>query len=414
MDGHAMTTADGARQPHRSGLRGARRLARGLGVLGLAITLLSPATSAQDESGSHAGALEDTSESLAVTWQAARPPVLGLRLLVSSNRSLHRLLDEHGEVLAEGSRATCQRALADTLLERHGSGQPNLPLATLGGTQVWADVFWHAGWRIQRHVLSEHHRLLDPGDVRRAWGTGPACRAVFERTRAEGKLPAAAPGHLVILLHGLGRTRDAMTGMGEALTLEGFPVAALGYPSTRATIDEHAARLSGLVDQLDGVERVSFVTHSLGGIVVRALLAEPAPWRERITLGGVVMLAPPSQGSSLARTLDSVVFEALLGPSGQQLAGGTLDALPVPPCRFGIVAAGRGDGEGYNPLLPGDDDGVVSVEEAMLPGAADVMVVRGMHTFVMDDEAVQAATARFLTHGTFAHEAQDEDQLQGG
>jgi hypothetical protein len=377
--------------------------------LAVVVALLAPAPWAQDDVGSSRTPDGDPPEPAAVSWQAARPAVLGLRLQQMSDGSSRRLLDEHGGVLAEGSSATCQRALADTLLERHGSGQPNLPLPTFGGSQVWADVFWHAGWRIQRHVLSEHHRLLDPGDVRRAWGTGPACRAVFERTRADGKLPTAKPGHLVILLHGLGRTRDAMTDMGAALTREGFAVAALGYPSTRASIAEHAARLSALVDQLDGVERVSFVTHSLGGIVVRALLAEDAPWRARIALGGVVMLAPPSQGSSLARSLDSLLFEAVLGPSGQQLAGGSLDELPVPPCRFGIVAAGRGDGEGYNPLLPGDDDGVVSVEEAMLPGAADVMVVRGMHTFVMDDEAVQAATARFLTHGTFAREARDED-----
>lgn len=337
------------------------------------------------------------------TWIALRRPVLGLTLERRADGALHRVTtdDDPPAVLAEGDLTRCQRALADELLARHGSGQPNVPLPTLGGAQLWADVCWCAGWRIQRHALDGHHRLLDPQDVRRAWGEAAACRAVLESRRADGAVDAS-PEQLVVLLHGLGRTRHSLDALAESLTNQGFACVALSYPSTRATLDEHVAALDGLLDQLDDVRAVSFVTHSLGGIVVRALLARPSPWRERMTLGRVVMLAPPNQGSALARALDGALFGAALGPSAQALATRAIAALPPPPCAFGIVAAGRGDDGGLNPWIDGDDDGVVAVEETRLPGAADQLVVRGLHTFLMDDPAVQAATANFLRTGRFA------------
>ncbi|RKY17837.1 MAG: hypothetical protein DRQ55_14850 [Planctomycetota bacterium] len=364
-------------------------------------------------------------------WSNARPEVLGLTLQRRGAHSEWRLLsrlsagttaDDHAgraatdrapqQVLAQGSLDACQRVLAATLLKRHGSGRINLPLPTLGGAQLWADVFWHGGWRIQRHVITFHHRLLDADDTRRAWGTAEACRAVFEQARADGRVPYQAPHQLVLLLHGLGRTRGSLQGLDDALRREGLHTLALSYPSTRASIEEHAARISGLIEQLEGVQRISFVTHSLGGIVARALLARPAGWRERLALGRVVMLAPPNRGSALAAALNGLIFEAALGPSGQQLASDAIARLPAPPCPFGIVAAGRGTSDGYNPLLPGDDDGVVSVQEALLPGAADTLIVEGLHTFLMDNEDVHAATARFLRTGRFAEPADEHERLR--
>ena len=53
---------------------------------------------------------------------------------------------------------------------------PNLPFPTLGGKQIWADNFIYAGWRIQQNVYTDHFRLLDDRDIRRAWGDEAACR----------------------------------------------------------------------------------------------------------------------------------------------------------------------------------------------------------------------------------------------
>jgi hypothetical protein len=64
-----------------------------------------------------------------------------------------------------------------------------------------------------------------------------------------------------------------------------------------------------------------------------------------------------------------------------------------------VIAGGKGTAAGYNPWIAGDDDGTVAVSSTRLPGAADFMTVPTLHSFLMTDEAVIAATGRFLRTG---------------
>jgi hypothetical protein len=273
-------------------------------------------------------------------------------------------------------------------------GYPNVALPTLGGRQLWADVTWDRGWRIQRHVWTGHHRLLDPGDVRRAWGGYAACAARLTSARATFDRPA--PEHLVLLVHGLGRTRFSLAGLARDLRAAGLDTACVSYPSTRGTLEEHADALRDVVEHLAGVRRVSFVTHSLGGVVVRELLARDEPWRADVALGRVAMLAPPNRRVELAaRLARSALFRWLAGPAGQQLARGEQERLPPPRVPTLVVAGGSRDGRGYNPLVGGDDDGVVAVRETRLAGA-ELLSVRGVHTFLMNDDAARRAVREFL------------------
>ena len=89
------------------------------------------------------------------------------------------------------------------------------------------------------------------------------------------------------------------------------------------------------------------------------------------------------------------------GPSLSQIRSDVASSLPVPDVRFGIVAGARGDGRGYNPLLPGDDDMTVSVASTMLDGAEDTFVVPAIHTFVMIHPEVVRGTLRYLRTGRF-------------
>lgn len=329
-------------------------------------------------------------------------PVLGLAVEAEPDSPRGRVIDlaDGRRVLFEGPLDACLERRVSLLLDRHGAGLVNARLPTLGGTQLWADVFWHAGWRIQEHAWTGHGRLLDPRDRRVAWGDLAACRAAFERERlARGLGPAGE--RLVVLVHGLGRTRHAFARLASELEAAGYAVADVGYPSTRASIARHAERLAGLLGELDGPREVSFVTHSLGGIVTRTALARDDPWRARIALGRVVMLAPPSRGSSVARALrGNPLFRFFAGPSGVEL-GGALEDLPPPPCEFGIVAGSRGAEGGWNPLLAGPDDGVVTVDETRLAGAADLLRVDATHTFLMKKEGVIAGVLAFLRTGRF-------------
>ncbi len=337
-----------------------------------------------------------------------RRPVLGFVIERSASTAgeptggRHRIVAlEDGRVLHTGTLDECEGHLVDTLLERFGRGRPNVALKTLGGWQLWEDVFWYAGWRIQTHVFTGHHRLLSPDEARRAWGSYEACRAVFEEVRHREHLTLESD-HLVVLLHGLGRTRRAFGPLRDALRSAGYAVLDVGYPSTRRSIAEHAASLERLLDSQDDVHRLSFVTHSLGGVVVRAALGRDAAWRGRMQLSRLVMLSPPSRGSAAARALRPFLpFRAIAGPAAVEL-GGELAAIPPPPLPFGIVAGARGGERGFNPFLEGPDDGVLAVSETVLENADDFLVVAGTHTFLMRNPTVIDAVTSFLATGRFA------------
>ena len=343
------------------------------------------------------------SEPLPGGWERPRPPVLGHALERDPVRDIWRLVVDADppRVLATGSPDACAGALIRALEGRHGKGLPNLPLRTLGAKQFWGDRFTCGGWRIQENVLTGHCRLLDPDDVRRAWGGWEACRTAFERERREREIRPASP-HWVILLHGMGRSKAMASRMAAAVRTAGLEPVPVSYPSTRRSIEDHASALCRLLNAAEDCGRVSFITHSLGGIVVREALARGGPWTSRIVPGRLVMVAPPSRGSRLAEALkDFLPYVWLLGETGQGLTPERVARVPLPAIPFGIIAGGKGGGKGYNPLLPGDDDGVVALEETRLEGAADFLRVEGLHTFLFRHRGVIRAAVRFIETGRF-------------
>lgn len=264
-------------------------------------------------------------------------------------------------------------------------------MPTIGGAQLWADRRYRAGWRLQQHALTGHHRLLDPKDRRHVSGE-------FERALerlSEMRLPPSPPD-VVVLLHGLGRTRRSLLTLADALAEDGHHAIRLDYPSTRRTLEEHVAQIVEAIAHLEGAERISFVTHSLGGVLVRGALAHPA-WPAALRPQRVVMLAPPNGGAALAEALERSVptlFGAVMGPAGRQIASNP--TFPAPHVPFLVVAGSQGGGGGVNPLLEGDDDGVVRVEETKLEGMTEHLIVESLHTVIMDHAQVREATKRFL------------------
>lgn len=197
----------------------------------------------------------------------------------------------------------------------------------------------------------------------------------------------APADHLVVLLHGLGRTRHSLVRMDRALTSAGFTTLRLGYPSMRQTIDRHAAAVAERLGRIPTPKKLSFVTHSLGGLVVRQLFTLDAPWRAAVSR--IVMLAPPNRGASLASALDKGgVVRGLMGPSYGQIAEGYAERLPVPDVPFAIFA-------GDAPGVPGD--GLLTVDETRLQGAAEHHVVPVIHTFIMNHPTVIRGTTAFLS-----------------
>jgi pimeloyl-ACP methyl ester carboxylesterase len=209
---------------------------------------------------------------------------------------------------------------------------------------------------------------------------------------------------VVVLLHGMGRSALSMKRLEWALVNRGYRVVNVSYPSTRFAVEQLTDR--HLRPALQAVERssptrVHFVTHSLGGILLRHYLAAHA----LTNLGRVVMLGPPNRGSEVADVLRRwSCYRLLVGPAGLQLGTGERD-LPrtLGPARFevGIIAGDRSLNPFLSRLLPGPDDGKVSVAGARLDGMADFLVVHHSHTWLPWRKAVVQQVVAFLETGRF-------------
>ena len=294
-----------------------------------------------------------------------------------------------------------------------GSRPLAIPMPTLGGKQFWADELFFHQWRIQRNVYTEHCRLLDADDYRHASGSYEHCLAVLEEIKVRRKLPPMH-GRAVIVLHGLAHSREGMAGLAQYLNEQGGyqEVFNVGYPSTRLDIGEHAQALKHILRHLDGIHEIDFVAHSMGNIVIRHYLGDQAGRKPDGRLRRFVMLGPPNHEAYLALLVaDNTLFQLVTGQPGQQLGrqwDRLQERLATPSFEFGIIAGGRGGERGYNPLVPGDNDGVVSVASTRLAGAADFAVLPALHTFMMNDAKVQEYTLRFLQHGYFVSPEQKQ------
>ncbi len=220
-----------------------------------------------------------------------------------------------------------------------------------------------------------------------------------------------APPGLVILLHGLGRTARSLARLERAFAGAGYRVEAWPYPSRRHAIAELVAQFRRqLAGWAAGDGPVHFVGHSLGAILIRAGLIEPAPF----PLGRIVMIAPPNDGVRLVRNFRNwPVLAALYGRPARQLAAGTrwLAELGAPAAEIGVIAGDRR----FHPLNPTSymnalvgnhdaHDGTVEVASTRLAGMADFVVVGANHTFICNHPEVIRQTVHFLDTGRFRHD----------
>ncbi|OUR71444.1 alpha/beta hydrolase [Methylophaga sp. 41_12_T18] len=214
--------------------------------------------------------------------------------------------------------------------------------------------------------------------------------------------PTVMAEDCVILLHGMARSNSSMAAMADELTAAGYATVNYDYPSTDYPIEQLAEQsINNALELCPNQARINFVTHSLGGILVRQYLSQHNIER----LGRVVMLGPPNQGSEVVDVLHDVPgYDLINGPAGQQL--GT-DAMSIPnqlgPANFelGIIAGSRSINLILSTMLPDTDDGKVSVEKTKLAGMKDHLILPVTHPFMMKNKTVIAQVKHFLKHGYF-------------
>lgn len=213
----------------------------------------------------------------------------------------------------------------------------------------------------------------------------------------------AAEGDYVVLLHGIARSASHMKKLESYLTVHGYSVINLNYPSTKypletlidLTYQDIEARTP------DKTRKIHFIGYSMGSLVVRGMLSKYAP----PTLGRVVLLAPPNHGSEVADFIkNNPLYKIIYGPAGQQLI---TDQTAISPLfskvdyEMGIIAGDRSIDPISSMLLPGKNDGKVSLESTKLSGMKEHIVVHATHTFFPGNKEVLEQSCYFLQHGKF-------------
>ena len=209
----------------------------------------------------------------------------------------------------------------------------------------------------------------------------------------------------VILLHALARTTHSMSSMANYLQRSNYIVINQDYPTTRKSIKSLANEdVPSMVRQCQqyNPSKIHFVTHSIGGIVLRAYLQD----YQLPNLGLVVMLAPPNHGTQLADLLrHNLIYQVIAGPAGQELTtsqSSTPNALNQSvKYDVGIIAGNFS----FNPLMKAffheDNDGKVPVSSTRIKGMKDFIVLPVSHMFMMSNAQVIKEVAYFLQNGSF-------------
>jgi len=211
------------------------------------------------------------------------------------------------------------------------------------------------------------------------------------------------PRDVVVLLHGLGRSAPSMWLLDYRLSQAGYDVYRLSYDS----ISQSPSQIVDVVTQQLEVccqhtqRTVHFVGHSLGGLVIRAYLANQKPQN----LGRVVLLGTPNQGTPIVDYFKSWRGFDNLGPTTGEL-GTNHQSFPNklgnPDYPVGVIAGYTGwhINDWY---LPGDDDGLVPLSATQIPNMADYLVLKVGHGMLRYRADVAQQTLHFLQHGQFNH-----------
>ena len=233
------------------------------------------------------------------------------------------------------------------------------------------------------------------------WNLGPVFEAPELRTRDDDKV------RVVFLQHGMWRTSMALDRIERTLRHHGYEVINTDYPSTSDYLEAHAKRLRDTVETRFArgrVDEVSFVGHSMGGLVIHEYLRRTDSRKPK----ACIYIATPQRGAILAgKRRNWFLYELLMGTKAARQLATTdpIHQLAIPyGDRSGAIIGDIGEG---NDDIPGPDDGTVGVTEARFDGIADTVFVPYGHTSIVVMDQVLHQILHFLCRGGFAATGKD-------
>ena len=224
-----------------------------------------------------------------------------------------------------------------------------------------------------------------------------------------GPIAEAAQGDYVVVLHGIARSSSSMENLAAHISKQGYLVFNIDHPSTKFSLEELVGKIDKQVRgfNLDKNKKIHFVSYSMGGLLARGLLNKYRPKN----LGRVVMLAPPNAGSEATDFWkDKWIYKFIYGPAGQQMTTDQLDLKKFfgkIDYELGVIAGDRSIDPFHSYIIPGADDGKVSIESTKVSAMKDHIVIHATHTFIMNNREALTQTTYFLANGHFKTKTHD-------
>ncbi|MGA2624642.1 MAG: hypothetical protein ABSF91_12360 [Bacteroidota bacterium] len=209
----------------------------------------------------------------------------------------------------------------------------------------------------------------------------------------------------VYLIHGYGSSTLLLKSIENYLKKNGFETVNYSYHSIRDDIRKTGHNLYNQIKQ-DRIDTVSFVTHSMGALVMRALLTYSIKDSSFPTIYRIVMITPPNHGTEIADFFSSSsIFKFFLGPNVENMktdSNSLANRLPLPlKSQVGIIVGEKSDSTGYNPFIKGSNDGYVTPDEAKLGMEKDFRIIYKSHTLITQSKKTRRLVLSFLRNGTF-------------
>ena len=209
--------------------------------------------------------------------------------------------------------------------------------------------------------------------------------------------------HKIYILHGYAGTAIQMDKINKGLKHEGYLTENYTYPSFKECIDTIGLNLYKKIKQ-ENYDTVSFVTHSMGALVVRSLYKHIQSGSHFPFIYRFIMLAPPNKGTEVADFFSNSSINSFLGPNVALMrtdSNSYAINLPVPTCEVGLIVGIKGEKPWFNPFMKDDNDGTVTMKQAILGNEKEIKPVRSMHILMPLKKKVITLVIQFMKTGSF-------------
>lgn len=276
---------------------------------------------------------------------------------------------------------------------------------TFGGSQFWEDVFFYQKWRIQRNCRTKAYRLLDNWDIKRAEGSFEQCRKAFVKCIEVYEIPRQS-GELIILLHGLGETKNVFRKLWKNLTANGYNVAAINYPSTRKPMKYHIRQLEFFLNHCEDINKVSFITKGAGCLLLRMLIANTYGWQDNFQINKVINVNPINRGSDMFEILSRFApFNFILGPMLKECTPKSVQSISKLPAETecGIIFCETWGQKIFYPIIERFKGLPLKSEmsESDFADKDNIIRIENSYANIFNNPEVSLACLNFLKKGNF-------------